>query len=492
MLSLPIFFSSYRISAQNRQNVYYINETRTIDTTKFLKADDAIYIIQAEVDLHENKIEIGENCTIIFDEKGVLYNGTLKGNNTKVVGNGAIFSNISIVGTWKVPYITTGMFKDLQYDNSLRDVIALTNPVIYNKVIIEDGEYWLSTTDSKLSGIELASNTDIIISGQLRLRPNREKRSYIISIIDCQNVSVSGSGSIEGDRVNHYGTEGEWGMGVAVFSSTNVNIQDISVSNCWGDCIYIAKKSKDIFVNNLSLSNSRRQGVSIVGCDGCNIRNCTITNVGGKLPEYGIDLEPNANQSVRNIIIENNRIVGCQGGILVCGTAQNAVVEKIRIVNNIILLSENATHHSFAAYDCNDIVLDGNSLLSRSRNCLKITNSNNIIFNNNNIESFSGNYIEECSNISFNSCSIKSNSYLFKDVSGLILINNRLECSALMLQNKEVNGLLLNSNVISGTIPNQYLNSIITNNILKKKYVDTAFLKNKKKKNNIISNNKIQ
>ena len=41
-----------------------------------------------------------------------------------------------------MPDISTKMFKDLDYDNSLRDVMALTNEKIKNKVTIHKGVYF--------------------------------------------------------------------------------------------------------------------------------------------------------------------------------------------------------------------------------------------------------------------------------------------------------------------------------------------------------------
>ena len=63
--------------------------------------------------------------------------------------------------------------------------------------------------------------------------------------------------------------------------------------------------------------------------DGVTIRNCRISNVSGTNPEYAIDLEPNANDTVKNILIENVEVVDCEGGFLATIGKRNVEKKKI-------------------------------------------------------------------------------------------------------------------------------------------------------------------
>lgn len=53
----------------------------------------------------------------------------------------------------------------------------------------------------------------------------------------------------------------------------------------------------------------------------------------GTDPEYAIDVEPNKDESVDNIIISDVDVKSCQGGFLVYGKAPNAYVGKVSIIN---------------------------------------------------------------------------------------------------------------------------------------------------------------
>ena len=69
-------------------------------------------------------------------------------------------------------------------------------------------------------------------------------------------------------------------------------------------------------IDNCSLNDGRRQGISVTSADGVVINGCTITNVFGTAPQHGIDIEPNKGESVNNVRIENVAISNCHGGIM--------------------------------------------------------------------------------------------------------------------------------------------------------------------------------
>ena len=102
-----------------------------------------------------------------------------------------------------------------------------------------------------------------------------------------------------------------------------VTIKDIIVKDCWGDCICIGKNSSsnsiinNIIVDNCYLDNGRRQGISITHGSNIVIRNCYITNIEGTNPQAAIDIEPNVDNYIRNITIDNCRIENCIVGIVI-------------------------------------------------------------------------------------------------------------------------------------------------------------------------------
>lgn len=92
-------------------------------------------------------------------------------------------------------------------------------------------------------------------------------------------------------------------------------IKNFNVKDCWGDCIYVGNSSKNITIKGCKLDHGRRQGVSVTSADGVVIEDCTITNVRGTDPQAAIDLEPNQNETVDNVIIRNVYCENCYGGI---------------------------------------------------------------------------------------------------------------------------------------------------------------------------------
>lgn len=286
------------------------------------------YVINTVINLSGDTLQIPKGCTLVFNG-GVLRNGVVKGNHTGIRSKGKIFDNIAIEGTWLVPEISTEMFGDLSENNALRNVIALSDSSIQNTIHIESGKYWLRATSDEIAGLRVRSNSELIIDGEVQLRPNSLIRSYVLLVQDCKNVTIRGKGSIIGEKDQHLGRSGEWGMGIYIKNSSFVSIRDVSVSNCWGDCITLAVNCENILIDGCSLSNARRQGISITGKKNVEVRNCTIKDIHGTAPEYGIDIEPDANGEATNITISNCVVENSGGGYVAYGGADNVIVDNI-------------------------------------------------------------------------------------------------------------------------------------------------------------------
>ena len=280
-------------------------------------------------DLQNKTLYLPPNVTLIIGN-GIITNGRINGNHTKIEGRGVLFNKISISGSWHVPYISTSLFADLNYNNSLKDLFALTCPEVYNRVIVEKGDYYLSAAKDGDCGVLIESNTDVMFKGVIHLLPNCYE-VYDIVKLTGYSISINGSGSIVGDKRNHKGKAGEWGMGIRVDDCHNVLIKGINISECWGDCIYIGGSSTNVSIEDCTLHSSRRQGISITSADGVLIRNCQITNIKGTSPEYAIDIEPNEDGKCDNIIIENVGVRKCKGGFATYGKANKAYVGRVVI-----------------------------------------------------------------------------------------------------------------------------------------------------------------
>ena len=181
------------------------------------------------------------------------------------------------------------------------------------RLVIAEGMYLLQVKQKSRTCLIIGDNTELVIDGTLQLAPNDYKSYDIIRVVGS-HVKILGKGSIVGDRYAHTGHEGEWGMGIRLKGSRNVTIKDLTIADCWGDCIYIGGDCKNIRIDDCLLRGSRRQGISITKADRVTIANCRIANISGTNPQYAIDIEPNEGCTVDNVLIKNVTVTGCEGG----------------------------------------------------------------------------------------------------------------------------------------------------------------------------------
>lgn len=160
------------------------------------------------------------------------------------------------------------------------------------------------------SGIIIPSNTQVYFqpNSKLILKPNKEQSYDIIKIENSENIAIYNA-DIEGDRRKHLGVKGEWGMGIGIRGSRNVEIRNAFIKDCWGDGIYIGatgKMSSDIRIFDFVIDYSRRNGVSVINVNGLEIGNGFIANTMGTAPQMGLDIEPNKpDDEIKNVKISN-------------------------------------------------------------------------------------------------------------------------------------------------------------------------------------------
>lgn len=206
------------------------------------------------------------------------------------------------------------------------------NALIFNHIInylekdveiTEDTTINPSTIYNGKRGIVMKSDSQITSpNGSYLISLPTSVGSYsVIHVEDVNNVIIDGL-NIIGDRDDHDGTTGEWGMGINIVGSSNVKVTNVNISKCWGDGIYIGATSNNTRCNNINLSkididDCRRQGVSVISVDGLYLRDLTMSNIRGTNPQAGIDFEPNLNTSVlKNIFISNVKTTNCAYSVL--------------------------------------------------------------------------------------------------------------------------------------------------------------------------------
>lgn len=204
------------------------------------------------------------------------------------------------------------------------------------RFVIPAGEHIVKISKEKGAWLTVGDNTELVIDGNIQLEGNG-LRNYDIIRVTGRNVRIHGKGSITGDRWTHKGEDGEWGMGINFYKATHATLRGLTIKDCWGDCVYIGRKSGNVLIDNCHLDHGRRQGISVTYADSVTIRNCTISNVSGTMPQYAIDIEPNRNCTVSYVLIENVVATNCEGGFRATvpnAGVGNAVIRTVEIRNS--------------------------------------------------------------------------------------------------------------------------------------------------------------
>lgn len=176
-----------------------------------------------------------------------------------------------------------------------------------NTVVIPKGRFKIDAVKS----IVLKDNVTIKLDPKtyLEVIPNKAKNYQVFRIHNVKNINISG-GNLIGDKHTHLDNKGEWGMGVEIKDSQNINISNMNIDKMWGDAIYIGTHGKNsnynISLSNIKMNDNRRQGVSIISVEKLLANNIEISNTKGRSPMNGVDIEPNNNLNVLKNIEFNN------------------------------------------------------------------------------------------------------------------------------------------------------------------------------------------
>lgn len=275
------------------------------------------------------------------------------------------------VGSMRVPVVNAkaaGAKGDGKTDDTevLQGLIDSLNQTGGGTIYIPAGNYKIDTKKA----LWLKSHVDVVMpdsTAQLTAFPSDTTRFYILMIASAEDIKIKG-GKIKGERFEHIGTKGEWGMGIAIYASHHITIDGTIVADCWGDGIVAGAqtkykapgKSTNINIKNVISHNNRRQGLSIGKVDGFLVDSCKFLYTGGTKPMGGIDIEPDSD-TAQNITIRNSEFGYNQGpGIVMY--ARSPKTPPVSVLININVHNNYLHHNSYGSY---------------------ITRARNVVFTNN-------------------------------------------------------------------------------------------------------------
>lgn len=273
-------------------------------------------------------------------------------------------------------YVTPQMF-GAKGDGVTDDTEAVQKALDASSLVyIPDGTYMINGTNAgwgyqHQGGIRPNSNTTIVLSSDAVLKciPNDTGFYNIIGLEGVKNVNISG-GKIIGDVDEHKGTSGEFGFGIGIFECEDICVKSIEISKCWGDGIIfdsndmLTGENNNIVIDNCVIHDCRRQGISVtIGGKNNRITGCHIYNISGTAPKAGIDIEPNSETPISNILIYGCTIHGTDGASIILNRVENCLVSNCNLerINHYVYSKNNFVENC----NVNAITLFGEAL-----NCL--------------------------------------------------------------------------------------------------------------------------
>lgn len=316
-------------------------------TQKMMSCPNTVYVITYDYSLRGQTITVPDNCVLQF-EGGSLKNGTLIGDNTVIEANfnTVIFdTTITIAGTWNIKHIYDSWFafnpaSTFISNQIISNILALSNDNVYNTIHFDADrtyyfentykgrtnlgddvrpDYWkLNTPDYDFLRIftGFTSNTHLIVNNTIQMLPTNQGAYYIFHIENKENITISGTGAINGDAKDHLYTDlfagtkyyGEWGHVLNFRSCNNIVIRDITIGYAFGDGIALGNAAyningvkscnpatRNVLIDGVKILYARRNGISLGGnnysIDNVYFEGCGSDVIKGTAPMAAIDFE---------------------------------------------------------------------------------------------------------------------------------------------------------------------------------------------------------
>lgn len=150
------------------------------------------------------------------------------------------------------------------------------------------------------------SHTRIVFEPGARIEnlPHDCSRYEMLKLHDVCDVEIVNA-MLDGRRDLNKAIDGEWGNGIQILGAAdNIRLRNPVTNNMWGDGIFIGqdlehlKSPGSVEIWSPKADNCRRQGMSITGAQRCIVHSPRWTRTNGRLPQAGLDIEPDTETAV--------------------------------------------------------------------------------------------------------------------------------------------------------------------------------------------------
>ncbi len=191
------------------------------------------------------------------------------------------------------------------------------------------------------TGIRIPSRRTLDLTGAtLRIGANVALRSRVLETVPGASDVLILGGEVRGSRTPVAGLQ--WGIGLRIDSASRVTVRGTRFHDHYFDGIWIGgagpTPSRDVLLDGVTVTNCRRNGLSVTHAVGVRIRDSEFSWSAGQDPESGINVEPNPDEQVDDLAIFDTVAEGNQKGFyLHAGRGRSGSNYKVigcRISNN--------------------------------------------------------------------------------------------------------------------------------------------------------------
>src|SRR6185312_11713602 len=306
----------------------------------------------------------------------------LSGCNKKLLSKSLTTNSISI-NVKSVGAVGDGTTDDTwAFQKAIDSVAALGGGTVY----VPTGTY-LIDPDVSINMKDSVTLDMVDTTRVLKAKPTASTNYFIVKMINVSSAKIIG-GKIVGDRYEHLGSTGEWGMGISIYGCSGASVTGTHIIDCWGDGLNIGSSvqynapnsSRLCVLKNVICDNNRRQGLTIYNVDSLIVDSCSFIHTNGTAPQDGIDIEPNADTAQRvhitNCLIAYNTKTGVE---MNAKPTTTAVITSIYVQNNYI------HDNDYCGYvqHISNVVFTNNRMINNTQNHVHASYATNSFFDPN-------------------------------------------------------------------------------------------------------------